>query len=92
MSKYKVGDKVLILPLEQLEICEDYVPRMEKYAGRIMTIDYATKFSKYGASYCMVEDNNKFWWHEPMIRCAINHGIDLNEMLNFLDEQEERMH
>ena len=85
--KYKVGDRVRILPLEQLETCEDYVPEMKSCAGIITTIEYTTEeLSVFGPSYHIAADNNVYWWHEPMMNYVENYKIDLDEILKFLDE------
>jgi len=64
----KIGDKVKIKPVSELEQCADYVDDLNIWAGKIMTIGHITFpiMSKNDSCIKMVEDKNEWWWNTAM--------------------------
>lgn len=58
MSKFKIGDKVRILP-DPPRFTDDpgIVSKMKSYFGDIVTI---SSYRKHSSSYCIEEDGKKF--------------------------------
>ena len=87
MSKYKVGDRVRIVPLDKLKTCEgiNYEGWMNHWAGEIMTIRQCR-----GKDYRMIEDKEEWhggwYWSDEMIAGLAQPEIKINkdELLSFI--------
>ena len=73
MAKYKVGDRVLIVPLS--EHIYNWGADMNKYANTVMTIRSVLD----DVGYRMVEDHSRWYWDER------HHIVGLEDECCFLD-------
>lgn len=87
MSKYMVGDRVRIVPLDKLKKCRDvnHEGLMNHWAGEIMTIRECR-----GKGYRMIEDREEWcggwYWSDEMIAGLALPEIKINkdELLSFI--------
>ena len=89
MTKYKVGDAVMIKELNKFKKCAgiNFEGKMDHWAGKIMTIRKATP-GLYKMNEDVKEKRNGWSWSDEMIECLVNSSIkNLNqgELMDFLE-------
>ena len=64
-DKYEIGDKVKIVELEKLVKCRYYASPMEKWAGKILTVNFfSVCLNDNNLSYCLVSENDWSWYNK----------------------------